>query len=58
MDILKQKRNLFKLCVFFLRVCVVKPHDQFAVEALLVVLVEKRGLRVTDVQVTNSTKHN
>lgn len=43
---------LFKMGVFLLRIGVVKPHYQLALEALLVILIEQRCLRMANVEVT------
>lgn len=49
-----EERNatyLLKVLLLLLRVCVIKAHDQLALEVNLVVLVEKGGLGMANVQV-------
>jgi len=47
---------LFKLLLFFLRVGVIKPHDQTTFELELVVLVEEGSLGMTDMQIPTDTQ--
>ena len=47
-----QVQYLFKLSILLGRIRVVEPHDERALEGLLVELVDERSLCMTDVQET------